>query len=89
MTHRCHAVVDPHGLGRWSRRRQGSLGLLEHIDEDTGKTQSISSFMYEGKLVGKIIKVFPGNKPARRSAPSAKETKNKPVAPDLLLGLRA
>jgi len=61
---------------------QGVLGYWKHIDEDTGKTQSIFKlFEYEGKLVGKIVKVFPKNGQKAQTACTECEgrQKGKPV----------
>lgn len=36
------------------------FGYWKHIDEDSGQTQSIFKLWeYQGKLVGKIVKIFP------------------------------
>jgi uncharacterized protein (DUF2147 family) len=58
------------------------LGYWKHIDEDTGKTQSIFKlFEYQGKLVGRIVKVFP--KPGKKAQSVCSECTgrqhNKPV----------
>jgi uncharacterized protein (DUF2147 family) len=58
------------------------LGYWKHIDDDTGKTQSIFKlFEYEGKVVGKIIKIFPkaGEKPQTVCSECAGRQKDKPV----------
>ncbi|MDD9947066.1 MAG: DUF2147 domain-containing protein [Myxococcales bacterium] len=51
-----------------SKVNRGALGYWKHIDEDTGKTQSIFKiWMHKGKLVGKIVKAFPKDgKPAQK-----------------------
>jgi uncharacterized protein (DUF2147 family) len=59
------------------------LGFWKHLDDDTGKTQSIFKlFMYEGKLVGKIVKVFPkAGKPAQTVCTECEgRQKNKPIS---------
>jgi uncharacterized protein (DUF2147 family) len=59
------------------------LGYWKHVDEDTGKTQSIFKlFEYKGKLVGRIEKVFPkAGKPAQLACTECSGSqKNKPVA---------
>jgi uncharacterized protein (DUF2147 family) len=58
------------------------LGYWKHVDDDTGKTQSIFKlFEYQGKLVGKIVKVFPkGSAKAQTVCTECSGTqKNKPV----------
>ena len=60
----------------------GVLGYWKHVDEETGKTQSIFKlFEYEGKLVGKIVKVFPkAGKPAQAVCSECEgRQKGKPV----------
>jgi uncharacterized protein (DUF2147 family) len=58
------------------------LGYWKHIDDDTGKTQSIFKlFEYKGKLVGRIEKVFPtpGKKAQTICSACSGAQKNKPI----------
>jgi uncharacterized protein (DUF2147 family) len=58
------------------------LGYWKHVDDDTGKAQSIFKlFEYQGKLVGKIVKVFPkaGEKPQTVCSECEGRQKDKPV----------
>jgi uncharacterized protein (DUF2147 family) len=60
----------------------GVLGYWKHVDDDTGKAQSIFRlFEYQGKLVGRIVKVFPkaGKKPQTICDECTGKQKNKPV----------
>ena len=62
--------------------RKSVLGYWKHIDEDTGKTQSIFRlFEYKGKLVGRIEKVFakPGKKAQTICSDCPGAQKGKPV----------
>lgn len=58
------------------------LGYWKHVDDDTGKTQSIFRlFEYKGKLVGRIEKTFPipGKKAQKICDECPGAQKNKPV----------
>jgi uncharacterized protein (DUF2147 family) len=58
------------------------LGYWKHLDDDTGKTQSIFKlFEFEGKLVGKIVKIIPkpGEKPQTVCSECSGKQKDKPV----------
>jgi len=66
-----------------SAENKGVYGYWKHVDEETGKTQSIFKlFEYQGKLVGKIVKVFPKNGKSAQTLCTECEgrQKNKPVA---------
>jgi uncharacterized protein (DUF2147 family) len=65
-----------------SDKDKSVLGYWKHIDDDSGKTQSIFKlFEYKGKLVGRIEKVFPT--PGKRAQTNCTECsgsqKGKPV----------
>jgi uncharacterized protein (DUF2147 family) len=57
-------------------------GYWKHVDDETGKTQSIFKlFEYEGKLVGKIVKAYPkaGKKPNTVCSECSGSQHNKPL----------
>jgi uncharacterized protein (DUF2147 family) len=58
------------------------LGYWKHVDDDTGKAQSIFRlFEYKGKLVGRIVKVFPtpGKKAQTTCSECTGRQRDKPV----------
>ena len=58
------------------------LGYWKHIDDDSGKTQSIFKlFEYKGKLVGRIEKTFstPKKKAQKICSECSGSQKNKPI----------
>jgi uncharacterized protein (DUF2147 family) len=65
-----------------SAEDKGVYGYWKHIDEDTGKTQSIFKLWeYQGKLVGRIVKTFgkKGAKPQTVCSECSGSQKDKPI----------
>ena len=54
------ALLSTQTVSADSLRDEGVYGYWKSIDKDTGKTQSIFKlYEHDGKLAGKIVKVFP------------------------------